>query len=436
MDSSLDTSVTEDKIEDIPRSIPKRRKSVTFTEETKATDGNSAQSFSDQVSDAAAVNAHVSGSESSGTGKSPVKKAKKSKGEKSGPEGENSPKKRRTKPPQEPSETQAKPEYVKYLRQYHQERDSWKFNKNHQTALLKNAFNLDAVPSSLTPALVSYISGLQGKGPRQRLIETAVAILETFAAKEGSLDEIKAMNTQTGRKEAYYRALARELKKWEVAGMPRSEYDDGQLAKMHSEIEGGKRAEAILEILAAGGSLEEAKASIMSQPRTESTRQTNQDSSNSLQSQPKKKARKRKRRGDIDSDSSSSESDSDSDSSSTSTDDDDDENPVTTPNPPANTAPRTFSPAPATNSRAPRTTPAYQHDDFNMAYRPQNPSQLMNANVKPTKKFFDDDLLDAAFPKKKTYNDVAPKRRKEEKKGRFANTHGTGVDESGSEDDE
>ena len=55
------------------------------------------------------------------------------------------------------------------------------------------------------------------------------------------------------------------------------------------------------------------------------------------------------------------------------------------------------------------------------------------------KKFFDDGLLDELFPRPKTYFERAPKRRKGEGKGEvrgFAYTHGTRVDESGSEDDD
>lgn len=54
------------------------------------------------------------------------------------------------------------------------------------------------------------------------------------------------------------------------------------------------------------------------------------------------------------------------------------------------------------------------------------------------RKIFDDGLLDKLFPKKRTYHETAPRRRKGDKpeaRG-FAYTHGTRVDESESEDEE
>jgi hypothetical protein len=66
---------------------------------------------------------------------------------------------------------------VKYLTEYHSARESWKFNKARQVALLKAVFDIDTVPESCDPALRAYLEGLQGIGPRKRLKEEAEKIL-------------------------------------------------------------------------------------------------------------------------------------------------------------------------------------------------------------------------------------------------------------------
>lgn len=411
---------------------------MTFTEETKADDGNSAESVPAPASDSTTSTAALSPSKVSNSVEQPIKKSKKSKKESSRHTDLSTLSSEKDKISIKNSQPTEPPEYRRYLEQFHQDKASWKFNKNHQTALLKNLFDIRAIPASLTPAVASYIAGLQGAGPRERLIETATSILETFAEKDGTLDDIREMNTESARREAYYKAMSREIKKWEDAGMPRSEYDDDQIANMDAEIEKGRRAEEVLRALPMSQSQTGPAASTIQASSTDTSQESNTEAS------PLKatSARKRKKRVDVDTDSSSSDSDSSSS---------DDEG-VTTIKQPARKEPKTVSaslrPTPGFEPKpkvpSPPRSYAYQHDNLNVAYRPQNPSQLMNATVKPTKKFFDDDLLDAAFPKKKTYNDVAPKRRKVDgsgKKGKdqargFAYTHGTRVDESGSEEDE
>ncbi|KAL2152720.1 hypothetical protein VTH82DRAFT_5904 [Thermothelomyces myriococcoides] len=64
---------------------------------------------------------------------------------------------------------------LNYLRQWHTARDSWKFNKNHQTLLIKYVFDVDKVPSSDIAIFYEYIRNLKGF-VRTRLRETAVEI--------------------------------------------------------------------------------------------------------------------------------------------------------------------------------------------------------------------------------------------------------------------
>ncbi|KAH6627192.1 hypothetical protein B0J18DRAFT_426746 [Chaetomium sp. MPI-SDFR-AT-0129] len=62
-----------------------------------------------------------------------------------------------------------------YLRQWHTARDSWKFNKNHQTLLIKYLFDGDKIPSTDVPIFYQYIRDLKGF-VRTRLRETATDI--------------------------------------------------------------------------------------------------------------------------------------------------------------------------------------------------------------------------------------------------------------------
>jgi hypothetical protein len=64
---------------------------------------------------------------------------------------------------------------LNYLRQWHTARESWKFNKNHQTLLIKYLFDEDKIPSSDVSIFYQYIRDLKGF-VRTRLRETAAEI--------------------------------------------------------------------------------------------------------------------------------------------------------------------------------------------------------------------------------------------------------------------
>ena len=64
-----------------------------------------------------------------------------------------------------------------YLRHWGSSRDSWKFNKNHQSALIKHAFDItnEGIPATDIDIFYQYISDLKGQ-TRTRLREMALAI--------------------------------------------------------------------------------------------------------------------------------------------------------------------------------------------------------------------------------------------------------------------
>ncbi|KAK0726948.1 hypothetical protein B0T26DRAFT_636196 [Lasiosphaeria miniovina] len=118
----------------------RRQKSVTFTEDTKITDPSKT---------------------------TPAKTIKPAKP-------------KREKKPKKASESAFKPDFslepaLSYIRQWHTARDSWKFNKNHQTLLIKYLFDGDRVPSSDIPIFYEYVRDLKG-AVRTRLRETATEI--------------------------------------------------------------------------------------------------------------------------------------------------------------------------------------------------------------------------------------------------------------------
>lgn len=87
--------------------------------------------------------------------------------------------KNKQKPPRISSEISQKPATpvdlgpaLEYLNQWRSSRESWKFNKNYQSALIKHAFDLQAIPSSDINMFYGYIHDLRGS-VRIRLFEAA-----------------------------------------------------------------------------------------------------------------------------------------------------------------------------------------------------------------------------------------------------------------------
>ena len=166
-----------------------RKKSVTFTSETKVDDGDSIkQLFNSWVAEQKSQDPSFQLQNSQPAFKTPepsiveeqvktsldekdrrakrIKKPKKEQGKKS--------KSANLSKIVKPANPSSRP-YLQYLRQYHESRDNWKFNKNHQTHLLKHVFDIDIIPSDHAYLICHYVRGLQG-GVRTRLRDAALAI--------------------------------------------------------------------------------------------------------------------------------------------------------------------------------------------------------------------------------------------------------------------
>ena len=65
---------------------------------------------------------------------------------------------------------------LQYLQSYHESRPTWKFNKSKQNQILKHAFNTFKIPSDYDEALKAYISGLESSAANKRLRDEAMDI--------------------------------------------------------------------------------------------------------------------------------------------------------------------------------------------------------------------------------------------------------------------
>ncbi|KAL8906767.1 MAG: hypothetical protein Q9207_001822 [Kuettlingeria erythrocarpa] len=75
-----------------------------------------------------------------------------------------------------------------YLLTHHTSPATWKFSKSRSSYLLRHLFCPNHIPDSYTPALSSYLSGLQGRNAKQKLVEEALQIRkedEEWLAQDG-----------------------------------------------------------------------------------------------------------------------------------------------------------------------------------------------------------------------------------------------------------
>ncbi|KAI6082586.1 hypothetical protein F4821DRAFT_246816 [Hypoxylon rubiginosum] len=95
---------------------------------------------------------------------------------------------------------------LQYLRQWHTSKDTWKFNKNHQTRLLEQVFaDETTIPAADIHIFYEYIRGLQG-GVRTRLKQLAAGT-KTQDMEQGT-EGFSASNKETAeRKQREYQEV-------------------------------------------------------------------------------------------------------------------------------------------------------------------------------------------------------------------------------------
>jgi hypothetical protein len=226
-----------------------RRKSVTFTADTKVEDGFSAQQlFADWSAGDNREFESENHNQPAPTVQLTRKERKKSKQQqKAVPEPERS---------HQPSDSSSEsgsvkqvPEFLRYLEQYDNDRDHWKFNKNHQKELFKHIFNVYRVPVEYDEAVVAYVTGLQGAAAQQRLLDEAEGVLKGLLEQQRRINDIEGMDSRASRKAVYEAALEREIATVNRSGGGRSEYDDQQLQEIRREVQRAERADSVLAAL-------------------------------------------------------------------------------------------------------------------------------------------------------------------------------------------
>lgn len=140
--------------------------------------------------------------------------------------------------------------YLNYLTQYHTDRPNWKFNKAIQNDIIDNCLNIFRIPDEHAEALIEYVKGLKGAGVVERLKQSCKnTIAEIDTANE---QETSAMDDPDVRKAAQEEALQERLSKerkrrrveGDVENMSQHPYPDGYVRRLKRA-----RAETLLTAL-------------------------------------------------------------------------------------------------------------------------------------------------------------------------------------------
>ncbi|CAI6334199.1 unnamed protein product [Periconia digitata] len=249
-----------------PPSRADRRKSVTFTPDTKTVDGNSAANlFKKWVKEQ--KTAGVSETEISQFVPPPKihpandlpspetknvkksKKAKKAAATSTAADGDvnetaaEAPASAAANPKKDPSR------YLDYLTAYHTDRPNWKFNKAKQNDVLNNALNIFRIPEDYSDALIAYVQGLQGAGVIQRLKQqctTAIEEIEAAGTEDSDMDDPK--DRQAAQDEALKDHLTKQRKRRrldrDVENMVGHPYTEGYIRRLKKN-----RAQALVKAL-------------------------------------------------------------------------------------------------------------------------------------------------------------------------------------------
>jgi hypothetical protein len=235
----------------------KRKKSVTFTPDTKKEDGDSAQklyqdwNFSQmggeeeftpeeaaqfQTTKTHPANVEVPPSPSQSPINAQKKKEKKVKKGKS-----NKREEAQSSEKAADNDSSTTAPYINYVVQFHAARESWKFSKNLQTLLIKHAFE---IPREHHEAFLAYVCGLKGDSIRT-LLQTAAtdAIKQTKDLENGDMEDLNA------RKESQNRALKRQLQTTKLRLREEQDIAESKTPEFAAKLEKRKWAEHILKAL-------------------------------------------------------------------------------------------------------------------------------------------------------------------------------------------
>ncbi|RDL37519.1 Uncharacterized protein BP5553_04952 [Venustampulla echinocandica] len=324
-----------------------RKKSVTFTPETKVEDGDSikqlfgawaAEQKSQNLSapvfttpEPSRVEEQIDTTLDEKVRR--TKRVKKPEPEKtSDPKATVKAKKKKGAKTTDPADTPQRP-FLAYLRLYSDSREKWKFNKNHQNHLLKHLFDIDSVPSEYETLIYSYVRGLRG-GVRTRLRDSALAI-KIKDQEEGAAGFPENMADRDARQIEYEVAMKEYVATMMAVEAPSNiGYEEGILgnlsdAAMPTRTAKRMRAERVLAELGAAGDeagVDGGSKADEAVPEDENQKRIRMNDGSSQKVSRKRKQRTAAADGDSSSedDSSSSDESSSEDDSTTEVDDGDD----------------------------------------------------------------------------------------------------------------
>ncbi len=145
---------------------------------------------------------------------------------------------------------------LNYLTTHHTSPQTWKFSKPHQNQILKHLFSLNHIPSSYDTALLTYIHGLKGTSARSRVRKEALTVREgdeNWLAAEPS--DTEKMENETvaqciaRRRRDYEAAVARIKQTLREKEDEREERDWellGEKAEWEERVRKRRRAEIVL----------------------------------------------------------------------------------------------------------------------------------------------------------------------------------------------
>lgn len=221
---------------------------------------------------------------------------------------------------------------LQYLQQWKTSRDSWKFNKNQQSALIKHAFDSDGIPAADIGAFYEYIRDLKGF-VRTRLRETAMEIRTKDDADRASA--FPAGTSDVEAKQISYEKLLNDLLRTSQGGQKRKGYNEVEYVASAEDpdivirrLVKRMRAEMIIDELSDGEQTDDSRTTQSSETIVTSDTNTARGSGTDKRLRLNDGTGKRRRKLRVnmdDSSSSESESESDSDTSSDSSSDESDD---------------------------------------------------------------------------------------------------------------
>lgn len=204
---------------------------------------------------------------------------------------------------------------LEYLRLWKTSRDSWKFNKNHQSALIKHLFDADGIPSADIETLYNYIRDLKGF-VRTRLRETAMEIRTKDVSDRSSAFPAGTLDLDA--KQISYERLLTDLLHTRSPSRKRKSFDEADFVATSQDVDviirrvvKRMRAELVLEELADGEQTDDSTQSSRTVATSDTKPGLTPSSDKRVRLNDGTPKRRRKLRVNVD-DSSSSESDSES----------------------------------------------------------------------------------------------------------------------------